>query len=85
MAAPFESWAPYVAVMRRPGIATSSASYDRSAYETADLVHELIAQKLDVPVLAIAGEKGIGAQADLFQTVLTNRAGHRELISKRCK
>jgi pimeloyl-ACP methyl ester carboxylesterase len=61
IAAPFESWAPYVAAMARPGVATSSASYYRSAYETADQVHALVAQKLDIPVLAIAGEKGIGA------------------------
>ena len=59
-AAPFESWAPYIAAMVRPGVATSSASYYRSAYETADQVRGLVAQKLDIPVLAIAGEKGIG-------------------------
>lgn len=32
----------------------------RSAYETAIQVRALVAQKLDVPVLAIAGQKGIG-------------------------
>jgi len=61
MSAPFESWAPYIAAMARPGLASSSASYYRSAYETADQVQALIAHKLDIPVLAISGEKGIGA------------------------
>jgi pimeloyl-ACP methyl ester carboxylesterase len=59
-AAPFSGWAPYVAAMSRPGIGVSSSSYYRSGYHSADQVRGLIAQKLEIPVLAIAGEKGIG-------------------------
>jgi pimeloyl-ACP methyl ester carboxylesterase len=84
-AATFESWAPYVAAMARPGLATSSASYYRSAYETADPVRALVAQKLDIPVLAIAGEKGIGGlhrslveafALKLHDNVVLNGGGH---------
>ena len=84
-AAPFEYWTPYVAAMARPGVATSSASYYRSAYETADQVRALIAQKLDIPVLAIAGEKGIGAHQrqlveafaqELYDGVILEGGGH---------
>lgn len=60
IAAPFETWAPYIAAMTRPGVITSSASYYRSGYETAKQVRSLVEQKLTIPVLAIAGEKGIG-------------------------
>ena len=57
----------------------------RSAYETANQVRALVKQKLDVPVLAIAGEKGIGgfhrklveAFADkLHDNVILSGAGH---------
>ncbi|MBO0719930.1 MAG: alpha/beta fold hydrolase [Blastocatellia bacterium] len=61
IAVPFESWAPYVAAMERPGIAASSASYYRSVYESAEQARALVTQKLELPVLAIAGAKGIGA------------------------
>lgn len=85
IAAPFETWAPYIAAMARPGVATSSASYYRAAYETVGQVRGLIEQKLTVPVLAIAGEKGIAgfqrplveAFADkLHDNVVLSGAGH---------
>jgi pimeloyl-ACP methyl ester carboxylesterase len=61
-AVPFAAWAPYVAAMARPGIARSSSCYYRAVYTTAAQVRALVAQKkLEIPVLAIAGEKGIGA------------------------
>jgi pimeloyl-ACP methyl ester carboxylesterase len=63
-AAPFAGWAPYTAAMARPGIAVSSSSYYRAVYQSADEVRVLLAQKLEIPVLAIAGEKGIGAKQD---------------------
>lgn len=84
-AVPFESWAPYVAAMARSGLATSSASYYRSAYETANQVRELVARKLDIPVLAIAGEKGVGGHhrslveafaGKLYDSVVLSGAGH---------
>ena len=59
-AAPFAAWAPYVAAMSRPGIATSSASYYRETYRSAEEVQKLVEKKLEIPVLAIAGEKGSG-------------------------
>jgi pimeloyl-ACP methyl ester carboxylesterase/heme-degrading monooxygenase HmoA len=84
-AAPFESWAPYIAAMARPGLATSSASYYRSAYDTASRVRALVARKLDIPVLAIAGEKGIGGHhrslveafaLKLFDNAVLEGGGH---------
>jgi pimeloyl-ACP methyl ester carboxylesterase len=71
--------------MARPGLATSSASYYRSAYETTNQVRALVSQKLDVPVLAIAGEKGIGSHhrslveafaLKLHDNVVLSGAGH---------
>jgi pimeloyl-ACP methyl ester carboxylesterase len=60
-AAPFAGWAPYVAAMARPGIAAASSTYYRAVYQSAEEVRKLVTQKLEIPVLAIAGEKGIGA------------------------
>jgi hypothetical protein len=60
-AAPFESWPAYVEAMALPGIAASSSSYYRAAYASAVQVRALVERKLDIPVLAVAGEKGIGA------------------------
>jgi len=75
-AAPFENWAPYVDAMPRPGIATSSASYYRSAYRSADEVRALIAQrKLSTPVLSVAGEMGIGARQKAFVEAFAANAG----------
>ena len=59
-AAPFEGWSAYVEAMARPGIAASSSSYYRAAYASADQVRALVEKKLDIPVLAVAGEEGIG-------------------------
>jgi pimeloyl-ACP methyl ester carboxylesterase/heme-degrading monooxygenase HmoA len=59
-AAPFATWAPYVTAMARPGIAVSSSGYYRDAYQSAEQVARLISRKLEIPVLAIAGEHGIG-------------------------
>jgi pimeloyl-ACP methyl ester carboxylesterase len=84
-AAPFDAWAPYIAAMARPGIATSSSSYYRAIYQSADQVRALLANKLTIPVLAIAGEKGIGPNlealtrafaANLTNTLILPGAGH---------
>jgi pimeloyl-ACP methyl ester carboxylesterase len=76
-AAPFTDWSPYVAAMARPGIAVSSSSYYRSAYVSADQVRALVAKKLEIPVLAIAGEKGIGANHEaLARAFASNLAGN---------
>ncbi|MDB4970736.1 MAG: alpha/beta hydrolase [Myxococcales bacterium] len=84
-AAPFAAWSPYVAAMSRPGIAVSSSSYYRAAYRTAEQVQKLIGQRLEVSVLAIAGEKGIGHNhealvrafaADLRGNIILPGAGH---------
>ena len=84
-AAPFEAWSAYVAAMARPGIAASSSSYYRSAYKSADQVRELVKEKLAIPVLAIAGKEGIGANhealvrafaSNLVDNILIAGAGH---------
>jgi pimeloyl-ACP methyl ester carboxylesterase/heme-degrading monooxygenase HmoA len=84
-AAPFEGWLPYVAAMARPGIAASSSSYYRAVYKSADQVRGLITEKLAIPVLAVAGEKGIGANLEalvrafscnLVDNILLAGAGH---------
>jgi pimeloyl-ACP methyl ester carboxylesterase len=84
-AAPFAGWKPYVEEMARPGIAVSSASYYRSVYQSAGEVRALLAQKLTIPVLAIAGEKGIGKNHEALvrafaqnvtATVIVPGAGH---------
>ncbi len=75
--APFTDWSPYVAAMARPGIAVSSSSYYRSAYVSADQVRALVAKKLEIPVLAIAGEKGIGTNHEsLARAFASNLAGN---------
>jgi pimeloyl-ACP methyl ester carboxylesterase/quinol monooxygenase YgiN len=71
-AAPFESWSSYVAAMARPGIAVSSSSYYRSAYKSADQVRGLIKEKLAIPVLAVAGEKGVGANLEALVRAFSN-------------
>jgi pimeloyl-ACP methyl ester carboxylesterase len=71
-AAPFESWAPYVAAMTRPGIAVSSSSYYRKAYTSAEQVRGLSANKLEIPVLAIAGALGIGANHEALVRAFAN-------------
>ena len=76
-AAPFESWSPYVAAMARPGIARSSASYYRQAYVSAGQVRDLLVRKLEIPVLALAGEIGIGAKHErLVRAFANNLAGN---------
>jgi pimeloyl-ACP methyl ester carboxylesterase len=71
--------------MARPGIAASSSSYYRSAYKSADQVRELVKEKLAIPVLAIAGKEGIGANhealvrafsSNLVDNILIAGAGH---------
>jgi pimeloyl-ACP methyl ester carboxylesterase len=72
-AAPFEGWSAYVEAMARPGIAASSSSYYRAAYASADQVRALVERKLDIPVLAVAGEEGIGANHEaLVRAFSTN-------------
>jgi pimeloyl-ACP methyl ester carboxylesterase/heme-degrading monooxygenase HmoA len=84
-AVPFEGWSAYVEAMARPGIAASSSSYYRSAYKSADQVRELVKEKLAIPVLAIAGREGIGANhealvrafaSNLVANILIAGAGH---------
>jgi pimeloyl-ACP methyl ester carboxylesterase/heme-degrading monooxygenase HmoA len=84
-AAPFEGWLPYVEAMARPGIAVTSSSYYRAAYKSAEQVRALITKKLAIPVLAIAGKEGIGANhealvrafsSNLVDNILFAGAGH---------
>jgi pimeloyl-ACP methyl ester carboxylesterase len=71
--APFIQWQPYIEAMRRPGVARSAASYYRSAYRSADAVRALTKTKLAIPVLSIAGEKGIG---EMHQKLVEAFAGN---------
>lgn len=74
--APFSSWSTYVAEMARPGISISSSSYYREAYISADQVRKLVAQKLEIPVLSLAGEKDIGKnQEALVRAFASNVVG----------
>jgi pimeloyl-ACP methyl ester carboxylesterase len=66
VAAPFAGWAPFVAAMARPGIVVASSTYYRAVYQSAGQVRKLVTHKLEIPVLAIAGEKGIGANHIAF-------------------
>ena len=84
-AAPFESWSAYVDAMARPRIAVSSSSYYRAAYVSADQVRALVGEKLAIPVLAIAGKEGIGANhealvrafsSNLASNIIVHGAGH---------
>jgi pimeloyl-ACP methyl ester carboxylesterase/heme-degrading monooxygenase HmoA len=84
-AAPFEGWSSYVEAMARPGIAVSSSSYYRAAYVSADQVRALVGEKLAIPVLAIAGKEGIGANheglvrafsSNLASNIIVPGAGH---------
>jgi pimeloyl-ACP methyl ester carboxylesterase len=83
--APFEDWSPYIEAMARPGIVVSSSSYYRSSYKSADQVRELVKEKLAIPVLALAGKEGIGANHEalvrafsnnLVNNILVEGAGH---------
>ena len=84
-AAPFEGWSAYVEAMARPGIAASSSSYYRAAYASANQVRALVERKLDIPVLAVAGEKGIGSNhealvrafsSNIVENIIVPGAGH---------
>jgi pimeloyl-ACP methyl ester carboxylesterase/heme-degrading monooxygenase HmoA len=84
-AAPFENWSPYIEAMARPGISVSSSSYYRTAYRSAEQVRVLLEKKLEIPVLAIAGKEGIGANhealvrafsCNLVDNILLKGAGH---------
>jgi pimeloyl-ACP methyl ester carboxylesterase/heme-degrading monooxygenase HmoA len=72
-AAPFEGWSAYVEAMARPGIAASSSSYYRAAYASADQVRALVEKKLEIPVLAVAGEKGIGANHEALAHAFSSK------------
>jgi pimeloyl-ACP methyl ester carboxylesterase len=88
--APFSHWQPYVEAMRRPGVARAGASYYRSAYQSADAVRSVIKTKLSIPVLSIAGEKGIGqmqqklveAFASNLKSTIVPGAGH--FVAEEC-
>lgn len=59
---PFDSWAPYLAALKRPGLIRSGADYYRAVYAGADGVRRLIAAgKLTIPVLSVAGSASFGA------------------------
>jgi pimeloyl-ACP methyl ester carboxylesterase len=71
--------------MARPGISVSSSSYYRTAYRSAEQVRALLEKKLEIPVLAIAGKEGIGANhealvrafsSNLVDNILLDGAGH---------
>jgi hypothetical protein len=85
IAAPFESWSAYVDALARPGIAVSSSSYYRAAYVSADQGRALVGEKLAIPVLAITGKEGIGANhkslvrafsSNLASNIIVPGAGH---------
>ena len=74
-----------IEAIARPGIAASSSSSYRAAYASADQVHELVEKKLEIPVLAVAGEKGIGANhealvrgfsTNIVDNIIVPGAGH---------
>jgi pimeloyl-ACP methyl ester carboxylesterase len=71
-AAPFDSWLPYVEAMARPGIARSSSSFYRKVYTSAEQVRDLLSRKLEIPVLAMAGELGIGANHGALTRAFAN-------------
>jgi pimeloyl-ACP methyl ester carboxylesterase/heme-degrading monooxygenase HmoA len=76
-AAPFENWSPYIEAMTRPGISVSSSSYYRAAYRSAEQVRALLEAKLEIPVLAVAGKEGIGANHEaLVRAFASNLAGN---------
>jgi pimeloyl-ACP methyl ester carboxylesterase len=83
-AAPFAAWAPYVSAMARPGVATSSSKYYREAYRSAEQVQRLVARKLELPVLAISGEKALGSNQEQLvrafalnvEVLIVSGAGH---------
>src|SRR5882757_8080019 len=53
---PFDSWAPYLAALKRPGLIRSGANYYRAVYAAANEVRRLIGTgKLTIPVLSVAG------------------------------
>lgn len=59
---PFDSWEPYLAALKRPGLIHSSASYYRAVYAAADEVRRLIGTaRLTIPVLSVAGSASFGA------------------------
>jgi pimeloyl-ACP methyl ester carboxylesterase/heme-degrading monooxygenase HmoA len=76
---PFQNWARYVSAMARPGLASASASYYRSAYTSAEQARALVTNKLELPVLAIAGQKGIGIHHRSFVEAFAHRV-HSDLI-----
>lgn len=75
---PFDSWAPYVAAMKRPGLIGSSAGYYRAVYGAIDAVRELMAVgKLAIPVLSVAGGASFGAgQRALVEAFADNIVKH---------
>jgi hypothetical protein len=67
--------------MARPGIAASSSSYYRSAYKSADQVRELVKEKLAIPVRAIAGKEGIGANHEALVRAFSSNLVDNILIA----
>src|SRR6185369_17129157 len=83
---PFDSWAPYVAALKRPGLIGSGANYYRAVYTAGQAVRALIgAGKLTIPVLSVAGSAsfGVGQRAlvdafadNVVNEVVVEGAGH---------
>lgn len=84
--ATFDTWQPYVAAMKRPGLVHSSSSYYGSVYGAIDNVRALIAQgKLTIPVLSVAGRSSFGTAqrgfvdefaSNVVKDVVVDGAGH---------
>jgi pimeloyl-ACP methyl ester carboxylesterase/heme-degrading monooxygenase HmoA len=75
--AKFDTWHPYLAAMKRPGILRSSASYYRSVYNVADRIRALVGEgRLTIPLLSIAGRASLGdAQLGLVKEFTSNVSG----------
>jgi hypothetical protein len=80
--ATFDSWAPYLAALKRPGLIRSGANYYRGVYAGADAVRQLIGTcKLTIPVLSVAGSASFGAGrralVDAFADNVVERSSSR--------
>lgn len=84
--ATFDSWLPYVAAMKRPGLIHSSSSYYSSVYGAIDKVRAMIGQgKLTIPVLSVSGRSSFGTAqrgfvdafaSNIVRDVVIDGAGH---------
>lgn len=84
--ATFDTWQPYVAAMKRPGLIHSSSSYYSSVYGAIDIVRAMIGQgKLTIPVLSVSGRSSFGTAqrgfvdafaSNIVRDVVIDGAGH---------